>query len=309
MLLVGTVALAWRATGARLGFPIFLTLGCAMLAASFVGALGLMENQPQILVSFLLVLALERSRSGHGIAAGLALALAASIKGYPALFALLWLATGHRKELLTFAGLGALLGGLSVALAGWPLHEAFLGQLATISNTILVTPVSYGLAPFVAQITTPDILTLSETAHGPRYRLGAMPPVAGILSKIVLIGAIGAIAFAMRRAAPETRYAMLWPLAFVTVSLFAPLAWCYHYIPAVAAAPVLIDRFGARVGGAILLLVTVPLTGPVIALYIHAGPLVSPAQAVGTLLMIGLAAAYLAGARSAKSISALSDPA
>ncbi len=309
VLLVATVALAWRATGARLGFVVFLTLGSAMLAASFVGALGLMENQPQILVSFLLVLALERSRSGHAWVAGLALALAASIKGYPALFALLWLATGHRKETIAFAGFGAILGGLSVFLAGWPLHAAFLGQLATISNTILVTPVSYGLAPFLAQIAAPDLLVLSETAHGPRYRLGEMPPVAGLLGKLALVVVIGGLALAMRRATPETRYAMFWPLAFVTVSLFAPLAWCYHYIPAIAAAPVLIDRFGPRLGGAVLMAVTVPLTGPVIATYIHAEAVMSPAQAVGTILMIGLAAAYLAGTRTAKSIPALSDPA
>lgn len=307
--LVGTVALAWRATGERLGFPVFLLLGSAMLAASFVGALGLMENQPQILVSFLLVLALERSRSGHAVAAGLALALAASIKGYPAVFVLLWIATGHRREALAFTGFGAVMAGVSVAIAGWPLHAAFLAQLATISNTILLTPVSYGIAPFLTQVFAPEILTLSETAHGPAYRVGAMPTAFGLLGKAALLGAVAGIAMAMRRTDAETRDAMLWPLALVTVSLLSPLAWSYHYIPAVAAAPVLIDRFGPRLGGALLMAVTVPLSGPVIALYLHAGPLLAPAQAVGTLLMLVLAAAYLAGARAPKPNPALTDPA
>ena len=83
VLLVSTVALAWRATGAKLHFAAFTILGTVMLGSSFVGVLGLMENQPQILVSFLIILALERSRSAAPIAAGLALALAAALKGTP----------------------------------------------------------------------------------------------------------------------------------------------------------------------------------------------------------------------------------
>ena len=308
ILLVGTVALAWSATGARIGFAVFVTLGSALLATSFVGALGLMENQPQILVSFLVVLALERSRAGQGVAAGLALALAASIKGYPALLVLLWLATGHRKEALAFAGFGATMGAVSVAVAGWPLHAAFLSQLATISNTILLTPVSYGLPPLIAQIAAPEILVVSETAHGPAYRLGAMPPVFGAIGKLALLGAVAAIAIAMRRTDRDTRDACLWPLALVAVSLLSPLAWCYHYIPAVAAAPVLIDRLGARMGGAVLLLVTVPLTGPAIAAYIHAGWVLAPAQAVGTVLMLVLAGAYLIGSWLARPASAIAEP-
>ena len=61
-------------------------------------------------------------------------------------------------------------------------------------------------------------------------------------------------------------------------------------------------------GGMVLLLVTVPLTGPAIAVYIHAGSLLAPAQAVGTLLMIVLAAAYLAGAWVARPAPAIAEP-
>ena len=43
------------------------------------------QNQPQILVSFLTVLALERAMRGHERTAGLALAVAAAIKVYPVL--------------------------------------------------------------------------------------------------------------------------------------------------------------------------------------------------------------------------------
>ncbi|MDX1739050.1 MAG: glycosyltransferase 87 family protein, partial [Alphaproteobacteria bacterium] len=67
----------------------YLGISLGLVAFLVPFGLALRENQPQILVSFLILLAIERERAGWNIAGGAALALAASIKLYPALFALL----------------------------------------------------------------------------------------------------------------------------------------------------------------------------------------------------------------------------
>lgn len=219
------------------------------------------------------------------------------------------MATGHRKEAVAFLIAGTAIGGLSVALTGWALHAAFLSQLATISNTVLLTPVSYALAPFLTQLFAADLLTFSETAHGPAYRVAAMPVLAGVIAKAAMVALLVVLSLIMRSVTRDTRDAMVWPLALTAVSLLSPLAWSYHYIAAVAAAPVLIDRFGPRMGGGMLAAITLPLTGPAIAIYLHAGPLLAPAQAVGTVLMVGLVAAFALGACMPRVARSVPNPA
>jgi hypothetical protein len=77
LLLAATVALGWRATRSGLPLVLYAAIGLAALHLTFVGHLALLENQPQILVSFLIVASIERARAGDGVTAGTALAIAA----------------------------------------------------------------------------------------------------------------------------------------------------------------------------------------------------------------------------------------
>lgn len=288
LMLAGTLGLAWRVTGARLPFPVFAMLGALILSQTFAGSLALMENQPQIAVSFLVLLALDRLKAGAATAAGAALALAAALKVYPVLFALLWLATGERRATAAFALAGAALAALSVGLAGWALHETFLATLASIANTVLLTPVSYGLTPAVAQIAARGAFVYQEAAHG-GWLVMALPPVANALARALLLAVLAALALAMRRAAPADRWALLWPAALLAVSLLGPLSWAYHYIPALACAPVLLDRLGARAGGVALALVVLPLSTLGAGLALDAGLPAEHLQIAGTLALSALA--------------------
>ena len=293
-LLVCTVALAWRATGSRLPFVVFTFMGVMALAATFPGSLALMENQPQIIVSFLIILALERARSGAPVVAGISLAVAAALKVYPVLFALLWLATGQRRALAAFTIAGASLGGASVALAGWPLHAEFLAQLSTISNTLLLTPVSYALPPALAQFFAADTFIWQQGPSGGGWHYQLLSPAVALALKAAMLVALALIARAMVRADSDTRDAALWPLALVTLSLLGPLSWAYSYIPAIACMPALVDRIGPRRAGVLTLAILLPMAPAVVAVYMKmsVGSLQSSAQLGGTAAMVLLAGAF-----------------
>ncbi len=301
MLITCTAALAWRATGSRLPFPVFTGIALLALTQTFTGSLALLENQPQIAVSFLIILAFERARSGAPILAGMALALAAALKVYPVLFALLWFATGNTRALAAFTVTGAALGGLSIALAGWPLHVEFLAQLSTIANTVLLTPVSYAVTPALAQIIATDAFTYQTAAQGGGWMYMPLPLAFSLAAKALLLIALALVARALSRAGADTRDAALWPLALVLVSLLGPLSWAYSYIPAMACLPILLDRFGTRTGLLLIIAIIAPICPPIVALYLDAGPLPAPAQLGGTLSMILMAGAFALAARRAAS--------
>ena len=292
-LLAANTFLAWRLTGSRLPFAVFGGVAALLLTQTFVGSLALMENQPQILVSFLILCALERQKFGACVMAGAILAVAAALKVYPVLIAVLWLATGKRHATLAFALTGAGLGGLSVALAGWPLHTEFLSTLATIGDTVLLTPVSYALTPALAQIFALDAFTYQTGSTG-GWLVMALPPETAFMARVLLLAALTALAIALRHADEDTRHALLWPLALVTISLLAPLSWAYHYIPALACAPILLDRTGPRLGAGLLATATLPLSPLASGLALDAGLPAQHLQIAGTAALLALAISFAA---------------
>lgn len=79
-LIVAMLLLARRLAAPAMHPAGCLALGLAILATSTIGSIALYQNQPQILVAFLTVLAVERAEHGAPRLAGAALALAAAIK-------------------------------------------------------------------------------------------------------------------------------------------------------------------------------------------------------------------------------------
>jgi len=151
-LLLGLSAvLAHRIMQPRMALPVWVFLGLALVASTSIGHVALYQNQPQILVSFLILLAFERDRAGALLTAGAVLALAAPFKLYPALFAIFWLASRNYRALGAFAVVGGALGGLSVLLAGWPLHSEFLGLIHVIANSLVTCPICYNIDATIAQ--------------------------------------------------------------------------------------------------------------------------------------------------------------
>lgn len=262
LLLALTPWLAWRATASTLTLSRWMAIAAVALFPTTYGAHALLQQQPQIFAAFLIVLAIERDRAGAPVTAGLSLALAAALKVYPALFVLFWLVQGRHRAVLSFACAGAGLGLLSVTLAGWPLHVAFLSELSRISATVLVNGLAYNLDATLAHLLHRDILQPIVALHA-----GPAPEGAGgvfILAKgtlwqnadrmvLVLVLAVMAIAFRRLRG-DVAATARLWPLALMVVALVSPMAFAYHYLPAVVFVPLIVDRRGPRIG---ILLVTV----------------------------------------------------
>jgi len=303
--LMATVLLAIRVVGSALSPLVHALLVLAIFVATPLAIGALAQGQPQFFVTFLLVLAVERARAGAGVAAGLALALAASIKLYPAIYLVIWLATGQRRAVWSFVLAGAGLAGLSVLLAGWPLHQAFLHTISQIGRTLLSTGASMSFDALFGQ--------LALAGHGVRVdgvvlddgsgKLGgwtvfARPPLWSYFVNMALIGVLAGLAFAARRARPEALYRGVWPLALTLSVLFAPTGWLYYLLAGAVFAPTLIAALGVRRGGLLFMLGLVLLaTGPtdlarhLIRGVVSPGPFFYVAGALVWALGFGLVAA------------------
>lgn len=279
-----------------------LGLGLIMTILTLPGAVALEQNQPQILVSFLLVLAIERDRAGAAKTAGAVLALAAAIKLYPAIIALLWLATGRYRAVRAFLLAGGALGLASLALAGWPLHADFLHQIGVIKNSALVTFFTYGIDSSIAQIFASDGLVFiagldnapdSELVGG--WTVLAKGALWSNLSTLGLIVLTVAGAAYLRKAAGNV--ALVYAAFLVGVALLSPLSWGYHYLPALAFLPTLPLILGPRIGGAAVLAVVLPISIPSLE-PLSAIPFdgLFP-QIAGTLSMVGLGVILLLASR------------
>ncbi|RPE66389.1 uncharacterized protein DUF2029 [Pacificibacter maritimus] len=291
------VLLAGRIVGLKQVNVILLVAGQVLLFTTWVGQLALVQNQPQILVAFLTLLAIERARAQHNFSAGAALALAASIKLYPAVFIFFFIASGHKKMVLPFILFGAALGGLSVALAGWPLHVVFLDQVKTIAQTVLITPISFSIDPLVGQLffvddlpqmERPDWAKLGTANEGTHlaYLFAAKSDLwKQVNSGIALILLAGGC-WAMHKARNTAKSGWLWAIFMGLYALASPLSWSYHYIAIVAFAPYIARHISPRKTLLALACVFLPISIPAPVLYLGISIVPMPFQVFGTVSLI-----------------------
>lgn len=240
LLFAAMPVLAFRISRPKVGMTAFLLLSVPLFAFTYPFLIPLEENQPQILVSFLVLFAVERSRNGGPILGGVAMALAASIKLYPAIFALFWLFGGDRRAFGAFALAGAALGAASVAIAGWPMHEAFLSEIKAISNSALYSTANYSFDPFIAKLALSDDLmriTTEETGGETIWKVVEKTQAWRLANMALFAGAVTFLAWQAARG--KTRHAYFWPAAFLLLALVSPLTWLYHLIPALVFLPAL----------------------------------------------------------------------
>jgi hypothetical protein len=279
--------LMWRAAPV-VPFGRHFALGAMLLLVTTVGFIPIMANQVQILVAFLLALTIERSRNGGEVAAGVALGLAAALKLYPALFALLFLGLRQPRAFLAFAVTGGALGLASLALAGWPMHLALLEQLSTVSRTVLRVNLSMNLDALLA--------ILSE-APGAEVRPGVVAiekSAAWVAAdRALLIGYVLALSLTARTWRGFGAHPLFWPAALLGTALLGPLSWAYYYITPLAAAPFLLALWTpmrtaltlSSVAVSVSLTVIFPVPTPYDA---------PPMQFWGTLALLALWAGILA---------------
>lgn len=265
-LIVAMLLLARRLAAPAMHPAGCLALGLAILATSTIGSIALYQNQPQILVAFLTVLAVERAEHGAPRLAGAALALAAAIKLYPAFFALVFLILGWRRALGAFVITGGALAALSVAVAGWPLHADFLSILGRISDTAMLTKLNYALESILGFVFYPaagqliPAAVVGAGAGGGGWLVMAKPALFAITLKLVQVAGLVTLLLIFRRAGSRHERAALWPFGFILMSMLGPIAWSYHYLAPVAFAPMLLARIGIARGLAALLPFTLALS-------------------------------------------------
>jgi len=265
LLLGGMIWLAVRMFADKYSEQVLFLVTGALFTTSLVALVALEQNQPQILVAFLMVLAVERTRAGSPVVGGIAMAFAASLKLYPAIFAIFWLAQGERRAVAVFTLVGAAIGLLSIALTGWQLHILYLEQLRAISSSVLVTLFTYSLDPTIAQIFFADqmrtvvssnVLEPGELAAG--WSIMKKPLVWRLADAALMLAVI---AFLFRTArGPGGRDPLFWPLAFTLVALVSPLSWGYHYIAGLAFAGGLLERLPQRHAVFVLFAVFFPIS-------------------------------------------------
>ena len=292
LMMVGMVALAWRAVRpARVPLPLFLLLGLLALALTQVGGLALYYNQVQIAVSFLVVLAAERTAARAPLAAGVALALAAALKGYPALLAVIWLGQRDWRALAAFALSGAGLAALSVGLTGWDMHLAYLDQLQQVAATAFVTPVTFSLPSLLAHLTMVETMEpVSYGAAHPSQIVVAWQP--GWMRAATLAGLAGVLAgtfWAARRGDP-----LLWAVAAGAVSLCTAVAWSHHFLVTFAFLPALIGRLGWPLGGGLAFLGAAAVSYPAVPLWGRLLEAYAPLQIGGTVAVLAVVVALAA---------------
>ena len=279
--------------------PLALWLMVGLLAyfGTNAGFLGLYQNQPQILVAFLTLLALERAQNGAPTLGGALLALAAALKLYPVLLAILWLARRQYRPFVAFVILGGTLAALSVAVAGWPLHQRFLELIRMITDSVLITSVNYTTDGLLAQSFWAHALTVvfEQSSDGLRgWLIMAKPASFAFTSRLLQLMALAALFWLGRRLSrrPEADPAAFWGAAMVILSLTSPLSWAYHYLAPLSFAALLPARYGRR-GLALLVLILLPTEPHLSLVNFDALPSLVFGQVTGTLSMMLLAACLI----------------
>ncbi len=261
--------ISWRICGRGLT-PLSGVAIAVGIMISLPISLGVVEIQPQIFVSLVILLALERHLSGADKTSGALLALAAAIKLYPALFAFLLLARRRWSGVASFVVIGGALGLSSIAVAGWPLHEQFLQAVGGISDTVLLTGASPNFNAAIANLFFMDQMSLQApivvasdlTKNGTQsgdavgWYLMARPAVWAVLQNLALLGLLGNSMWLVARAetapitpdSPEVgeRVVAVWAAFSVGLVLIAPLSWFYYYIMTIFLQPVLFRGLPSR---------------------------------------------------------------
>lgn len=241
-LLAASVVLAGRlAKPPSMRWSVWSLWGVALLSLTTPAIHLFWQNQPSILVGFLTLLAMERLVAGRGAQAGTVLALAAAIKLTPAAFVLVFLTERNTRALAAFALAGLALALLSVAVAGWPLHGAFLTSLSAVSEVVALSGSNVSLKAAFLDVSAwlrgvePGAIWVSAP---PALSAGVTAAAAGL---VLLLGRW----LAPLPAAPRRALAVL--ALGVILPLFGPLGWQYYYLPPLLMLPALRLILPARV--------------------------------------------------------------
>jgi Predicted integral membrane protein len=210
-------------------------IGTIILAVSAPGLGAIIQNQPQITVTFLTLLGALASLRGRPVTAGLLLALAAAIKLQPALFGLIFLLKGNWRAAIAMTLGGILLLALSLLISGPEAHFTMLARLSEINAMVVYTKVNYSLEVLLYQLH--QLATGSLIPDGTNVAIPILdaPQWIELLPKLCLLAGAGWLAL-KRHAMSEPQ---IWLALSLLIAMFGPLSWGHYFVLALALLPVL----------------------------------------------------------------------
>ncbi len=233
--------LSFRIMRPAIGFLPFALIAAALLATSVITAHGLFQNQPQITVAVLTLLAFERLTSGHPVAAGIALGLAAAIKLTPVLFLVVLIAERQWRATAVTLGTLALLAAASLALAGPDLHVIYLEKLGIVADQLVIWGMNISLRSALFLLTEISAGRAVPVSPDTALRLAA-PPWLDPITTLVLFAGGALMLLATASQEPDQRLRNRLAAWSLLLTVSAPLAWAHHYTLTLLLLPGLVGR-------------------------------------------------------------------
>lgn len=222
--LAGTLWLVARHWAPSFLQPPWLAAALILFGFSTPYQYAMWLTQTHALFIFLAVYALVLAEQKRSIAAGLMLALSATVKITPALLIIYWAAKRDLKPVVAFVASFALLSALTVALVGWNLTHTYLTELQRISNVLLVSFNNQSLAAWWLGNAYPT----QELFHWHMYTLPASVKLTSTALSVLSVAAAGLMDRTPERT--EGTPPLGAGLALVAITIFAPIAWTHYFI-------------------------------------------------------------------------------
>ncbi|MDA5092516.1 glycosyltransferase family 87 protein [Aliiroseovarius sp. KMU-50] len=224
----------WTSRGLRTsqtggpGFMLYSLIAAAGLLLTAAPQILLLYGQPHVLVTLLTVAAFWCVTREYRMLGGALLAAAAAVKMMPLLFVVLFVMDRNWRSVAGFVLTGVALALLSVAVAGWPLHQAFLTKLYHANAGLLVSQLNVTLELGLYHIRGLFLGNLDLLMASPE--LEPRPVWIGWAGKLTLV--VGTLMiWRLPRHLPEHPRLFLRFLAMsLLLILAAPLSWSHYMI-------------------------------------------------------------------------------
>ncbi len=248
--LMGSVLVAWRMCQSfGVALWVWVAVSIALLASSTVTLTALYYLQPQIIVTFITLLAFERYAHGASRMAGILLAIAAAMKIAPAGLVLIFLLDRDWRAFGAFVVAGIGLAVLSFGIAGIDLNLAFLDAMAAASAGTLITSINFSITTLIYGLTQDIDWSARNIIIDPPLWIGLVTKaigVAGLLWAVV----------ATRGFERSQRIALRVILFGLLMNMFGPLGWAHYFLLQLLLLPALLTLLPRVAGG-----VTIAFTG------------------------------------------------
>jgi len=228
------VAGSWAPTFKK---PVGLMLAFALLAISTPFRYAMFLNQTHALFILITVSALLLASQRHPRWGGMLLAVAFTVKIIPGMFGLFWLLTRRYTAFLSFLLFSTVFALLTLAVAGWEISHAFLGELRRVGSCLLVSYNNQSLVSFLGEglCSYDDIWNWTQKP---------LPGTLKILSINLMGLAVLLSALLERKKDGLSRDGQALAISgvFLSMTIFSPIAWTHYYTVLIIPILVMTDR-------------------------------------------------------------------